>query len=1293
MPELLSSAHANCVSAFESLIRTLDPKNRGIHDQTMPADIKRADIKRADIKEEFDRYKIWAGSVGATQLGKHDETLLEYRLREASFLKDQTLKLLSTLRDRIDTTDKICSKPGSYEEREEESDSEESTSSNCGVNCEEKENEFEDSPWEISSDSSDDDGSLSKHQLIRDKPQTSSEDSTKAITTSGPSVRYIPMSVSRLVESIRFTVTSLYRLPISDPAPLDRVGYKTSIESDVCQHSDIKYVKSKFPHIEPRVATRLGKMITRRRQTLAYREAHKSSLVSNTMRAQAAPFSEDSRASSTEARSNQATLVSPEPGRSLVAPSTVSSASTVEELHATTDLRVETFSRPNNDDGQKLEQFECPYCFLTINMSNDQQYQKHILEDLQPYVCTYGDCDLYDHFFDSEDAWFNHEVHHHRALWFCNTDGHELFDLEGDFLSHMEEIHNHKFKGMRFNLVKNMFRHPTKSLKGTCNLCRHESEDLKSHLSEHLQRMALFALSRVDETVRKGEVGVYADSPTHKKYNLKDDESSRSSRPRSSISFDRSSTATSFRPSSTATSFQRSSTPTSSSRPRDTTQQQYLSRQISASIESTVVGVPHSEAQIRRFLPKGDLTTILSEQALRNYLKELFGESTDEIVENALHRIVGDPERNEPPRRALLALFLYHQRSGLLHYFRDWLLSRQNDSPSDKWLPFDQNRLTNTIPARYHEYIKDYQYIFIPSTIREDMHQLLQSKERLPFIGAPLAVTDGSSGTVFTREVAPGHWEKKFKNGRHVPADTTKPTVLAFKVFSGGHTGQEAEMNFQIERSILEELRSSNYIHKMILLDSGSFVIQDKIRIIQHCLIFERATCTLEDFLTDEKEALKPWTGSLLLTNLVDLVQALACLHDSFDILHLDIKPENILVFARPPSQSKDGTLEEAKFEWKISDFGLARKRHAKERTGPLYDRNRSASQPVSLPATRPAGRFQAPEVQQRSSSKAGRSSDVWSIGCVILMVLGFIVDGPSRVSELLWRKVTLWVDYHYEYLDNYKPVIGDVPGVLHMQAAVHPGVVEWSNELFYYCTYRPEQPALKEALGIVFKRVLLIEKNGRIGASSLSKCLADVRDRWKEIEASPLRGSDDQDGTLVAPLIPVESLPVASDHSKLCSAITQISAASPGEQPRLWEDFRDELRRDPSQVRRPCPSPKCCRHPIHVAIRNKSYGALEDLLFIADSDDLNIRCSGCGDRTALEEACEEPGDEKALKCFKPHKSKLEVTKSFYDDHKHKMTKSAKEALKGLLQDSGQQRRDGNLLQRMLTGRFKDSQG
>lgn len=135
----------------------------------------------------------------------------------------------------------------------------------------------------------------------------------------------------------------------------------------------------------------------------------------------------------------------------------------------------------------------------------DQICRKHVFEDLQPYVCTYGDCDLYDHFFESRDAWFQHEALHHRSKWFCNTDSHSEYESKEDFLSHMKFDHGQKFDEAQFSALKDMFRRPSRSIEGTCNLCQRHSTKLKSHLSRHLQQVALFALPRVNETVGSGK--------------------------------------------------------------------------------------------------------------------------------------------------------------------------------------------------------------------------------------------------------------------------------------------------------------------------------------------------------------------------------------------------------------------------------------------------------------------------------------------------------------------------------------------------------------------------------------------------------------------------------------------------------------------------------------------------------------------------------------------------------------------------------------------------------------------
>jgi hypothetical protein len=122
-----------------------------------------------------------------------------------------------------------------------------------------------------------------------------------------------------------------------------------------------------------------------------------------------------------------------------------------------------------------------------------------VLNDLQPYVCTYQNCDLGDQFFHSRDEWHDHESKRHRVKWYCNTDHHSQYENRGDFINHMKKDHDVAFDGSRFVTVQDMFRQPSRRDEGTCNLCMQESKKLKSHVSWHLEQMALFVLPMVSE--------------------------------------------------------------------------------------------------------------------------------------------------------------------------------------------------------------------------------------------------------------------------------------------------------------------------------------------------------------------------------------------------------------------------------------------------------------------------------------------------------------------------------------------------------------------------------------------------------------------------------------------------------------------------------------------------------------------------------------------------------------------------------------------------------------------------
>lgn len=130
--------------------------------------------------------------------------------------------------------------------------------------------------------------------------------------------------------------------------------------------------------------------------------------------------------------------------------------------------------------------------------------RKHVLEDLQPYVCTYEDCNLQDYFFEDQDSWYKHEMLQHRIKWFCNIEKHPEYSSECEFLKHLDNAHDQNLGWMQADLLRDMFSRPSRDTEGHCNLCKRWSTNLRSHVSRHLQQMALFALPRLNETSGSG---------------------------------------------------------------------------------------------------------------------------------------------------------------------------------------------------------------------------------------------------------------------------------------------------------------------------------------------------------------------------------------------------------------------------------------------------------------------------------------------------------------------------------------------------------------------------------------------------------------------------------------------------------------------------------------------------------------------------------------------------------------------------------------------------------------------
>lgn len=79
MAVLISQAHAKCYFSFAELIEAIKKPVRDFRGQ----------LPLNQVQDEFDKYKLWAGNVGAAHSEKRFELSLDYRLREANFYKNQ----------------------------------------------------------------------------------------------------------------------------------------------------------------------------------------------------------------------------------------------------------------------------------------------------------------------------------------------------------------------------------------------------------------------------------------------------------------------------------------------------------------------------------------------------------------------------------------------------------------------------------------------------------------------------------------------------------------------------------------------------------------------------------------------------------------------------------------------------------------------------------------------------------------------------------------------------------------------------------------------------------------------------------------------------------------------------------------------------------------------------------------------------------------------------------------------------------------------------------------------------
>jgi len=120
--------------------------------------------------------------------------------------------------------------------------------------------------------------------------------------------------------------------------------------------------------------------------------------------------------------------------------------------------------------------------------------RRHVLKDLEPYICTFINCAMKDHQFETRDDWYEHELQNHRIEWCCNLEGHNPCTSPSAFLLHLQEHHPILQSSALSEDIIRQFQRPAQKGLRTCPLCSKPSEKLKSHLARHMEQIALYVL-------------------------------------------------------------------------------------------------------------------------------------------------------------------------------------------------------------------------------------------------------------------------------------------------------------------------------------------------------------------------------------------------------------------------------------------------------------------------------------------------------------------------------------------------------------------------------------------------------------------------------------------------------------------------------------------------------------------------------------------------------------------------------------------------------------------------------
>lgn len=312
----------------------------------------------------------------------------------------------------------------------------------------------------------------------------------------------------------------------------------------------------------------------------------------------------------------------------------------------------------------------------------------------------------------------------------------------------------------------------------------------------------------------------------------------------------------------------------------------------------------------------------------------------------------------------------------------------------------------------------------------------------------------------------------------------------------------EAKKSFEAEGTTIKQFIQSAKSHDNIAITKASLEWGNT-----YSLFFDLANCNLWEYFTKDADTVKSLEEKRkVFSRTIGLAGALAYLHDELYLAstneqlqcyHLDLKPQNILVFGTTSNDI-----------WKISDFGISQikrippnKSHIEsEHHISFLDKIFQSKKPDEDPSSgvdnsRYGGTYAAPEAKEMSDTVT-RRSDVWSLACVITLVLTFLDNGPQGITQ--FQKSRARDRSHDWFFDSKALEAGS--------EILHVSVSTWLDTLNEKAHGRDksEANATKMATELLKSKMFLQDQEKRLSAKDVERILRNIQSSFTALPESP---------------------------------------------------------------------------------------------------------------------------------------------------------------------------------------------